>query len=49
MVDSPNNEIGHLFVGRQREMSELRAALDDALGGERPREPRRDDTPPTPT
>ena len=29
MVESqPTREIGHVFVGRQREMAELRAALD---------------------
>ena len=34
MVESqPTRDIGHVFVGRQREMAELRAALDDALGG----------------
>ena len=29
----PTRDIGHMFIGRQREMAELRAALDDALGG----------------
>ena len=29
----PTRDIGHMFVGRQREMAELRAVLDDALGG----------------
>ena len=29
----PTRDIVHMFVGRQREMAELRAALDDALGG----------------
>ena len=34
MVESqPTRDIGHVFVGRQREMAQLRAALDDALGG----------------
>ena len=35
MVESqPTRDIGHVFVGRQREMTELSAALDDALGGQ---------------
>ena len=34
MVDSrPTRGIGRVFVGRQREMAELRAALDDAMAG----------------
>ena len=34
MVESqPTRDIGHVFVGRQREVAELRAALDDALAG----------------
>ena len=33
MVEShPTRDIGYVFVGRQREMAELMAALDDALG-----------------
>ena len=34
MVESqPTRDIGHVFVGRQQEMAELRKALGDALGG----------------
>ena len=34
MVDSqPTRDITRAFVGRQREMAELTAALDDALSG----------------
>ena len=34
MVESqPTRNLGRVFVGRQREMAELMAALDDALGG----------------
>ena len=34
MVDpDPTRHMSRIFVGRQREMAELRAALDDALGG----------------
>ncbi len=29
----PTRDIDRVFVGRQREMAELMAALDDALGG----------------
>ena len=35
MVESqPTRDIGRVFVGRQREMAELRAALDDAMSGQ---------------
>ena len=30
----PNSDIAHVFVGRQRKMAELTAALDDALSGQ---------------
>ena len=34
MVESqPTRDIGHVFVGRQREMAELTAVLDDAISG----------------
>ena len=29
----PNSDIARVFVGRQREMAELKAALDDAMSG----------------
>lgn len=35
MVESqPTRDIGRVFVGRQREMAELTAALDDAMAGQ---------------
>ena len=35
MVESqPTRDIGHVFVGRQREIAELTAALDEALSGQ---------------
>ena len=30
----PSGGLGRLFVGRQREMTRLKAALDDALAGQ---------------